>query len=113
MARFLGFDNIAEGDVSGAVAETAWGRLPVPAGVADGPCRVLVRPSGVRLVPAEGAALRCEVVSRTFRGGRVGVVLRPERGPGLEAECGLADTPDRGARVGVAFAADDVTVLDA
>ena len=113
VARFLGFDNIAEADVRGAVAGTAWGDLPVPAAVPDGPCRVLVRPGGVRLVPLEGAALRCEVVSRTFRGGRAGVVLRPERGPALEAECALADAPEPGARVGVAFAAQDVTVLDA
>ena len=112
VARFLGFDNIADGVVGGAVAVTDWGEVPVPDGVEDGPCRLLVRPSGVRLGPVEGAALRGEVVSRTFRGGHVGVVLRPERGPGLDAECGLGDTPPLGAMVGVGFAVDDVVLLD-
>jgi thiamine transport system ATP-binding protein len=111
-ARFLGFDNIADAVVSGGTAVTPWGKLPVPEGTADGPCQVLVRPTGVRLGPAERAALRGEVVSRTFRGGHVGVVLRPERGPRLEAESALGDTPEPGAVVGLDFTARDIVVLD-
>lgn len=109
VARFLGFDAIADAVVAGGTAVTDWGRLPVPAGTPDGPCRLLVRPTGV-LLSAEGA-LRCEVVARTFRGGHVAVRLRPERGPLLEAECALRAAPREGATVGVDFDPEDVVVL--
>ncbi|MEU3188012.1 ABC transporter ATP-binding protein [Streptomyces sp. NPDC006923] len=110
VARFLGFDNVLEATVSGESADTAWGRIPVPRGSAQGGRTVLVRPDGVRLAdPAEG--LRCTVEARTFRGSRVAVLLRPDGGPGLEAECGLRDAPEVGATVGAVFAAEDVVVL--
>jgi thiamine transport system ATP-binding protein len=111
VARFLGFDTIADAVVAGGAAVTDWGRLPVPAGTQEGPCRLLVRPTGVRL-SAEGT-LRCEVVARTFRGGHVAVTLRPERGPHLEAECALRDAPREGAAVCVGFDPEDVVVLHA
>ncbi|MFJ2956686.1 ABC transporter ATP-binding protein [Streptomyces sp. NPDC087270] len=111
VARFLGFDNITGGTVSGAVAVTAWGELPVPDGTPDGEHLILVRPSGVRLGPPDTAGLPCEVTSRTFRGGHVGVMLRPERGPALEAECALREAPELGASVGASFEAADVVVL--
>ncbi|WP_435173596.1 ABC transporter ATP-binding protein [Actinacidiphila sp. bgisy145] len=111
VARFLGFDNITDAVVSGGVAVTAWGKLAVPDGTPDGEHRLLVRPSGVRLGPADGAGPRCEVVSRTFRGGHVGVLLQPAQGPALEAECALRDAPEIGARVGAVFAPEDVVVL--
>ena len=110
VARFLGFDAIADAVVSGGAAACAWGALPVPAGTPEGPCRLLVRPTGVRLT-AGGGALRCTVVARAFRGGRVAVTLRPEHGPQLEAECALRDAPREGAAVGVAFDPEDVVVL--
>jgi thiamine transport system ATP-binding protein len=109
VARFLGFDTIADAVVSGGTAATEWGPLPVPEGTADGPCRLLVRPTGV-LLSGEGA-LRCEVVARTFRGGHVGVRLRPERGPLLEAECALRAAPREGETVGVRFDPGDIVVL--
>ncbi|MFD3947409.1 ABC transporter ATP-binding protein [Streptomyces sp. NPDC058579] len=110
VARFLGFDNIVPGTVSGAAAETAWGKIPVPDGSPQGAREVLVRPAGVRLVaPADG--LTCAVESRTFRGTHVAVLLRPAEGPPLEAECALRDAPEVGAEVGVTFAADEVVVL--
>jgi thiamine transport system ATP-binding protein len=83
----------------------------VPDGTPEGPCRLLVRPTGVRLGPP-GDGLTCEVVARTFRGGHVAVLLRPDRGPVLEAECALREAPREGARVGVGFAAEDVVALD-
>ncbi|WP_329141156.1 ABC transporter ATP-binding protein [Streptomyces sp. NBC_01476] len=110
VARFLGFENITDATVQGTVAVTEWGKLPVPDGTAQGPVKLLVRPTGV-LLGAPGTGLTCEVVARTFRGGHVAVLLRPERGPALEAECGLREAPDEGARVGVSFAAEDVVVL--
>ncbi|MEU9013200.1 ABC transporter ATP-binding protein [Streptomyces sp. NPDC048479] len=110
VARFLGFDNVVAATVSGAAADTPWGKVPVPEDAPQGARQVLVRPAGVRLVPpAEG--LRCTVEARTFRGSHVAVQLRPDDGPQLEAECSLLDAPEVGATVGVVFAAEDVVVL--
>ncbi|MGW3397098.1 ABC transporter ATP-binding protein [Streptomyces hydrogenans] len=111
VARFLGFENVVPATVSGAVAETAWGRIPVPEGSAQGERTLLVRPAGVR-VAAAGGGLACRVESRTFRGHHVTVVLRPADGPPLEAECAPREVPEEGAEVAVAFRAEDVVVLD-
>ncbi|MEU6299578.1 ABC transporter ATP-binding protein [Streptomyces erythrochromogenes] len=108
VARFLGFENVVPATVTGTVAATAWGEVPVPAGSAEGPQRLLVRPAGVAL---RETGLRCEVVSRTFRGTHVALLLRPESGPALEAECGLAGAPAVGDRVAVAFTPAEVVVL--
>ncbi|MGP3981182.1 ABC transporter ATP-binding protein [Streptomyces sp. KR80] len=110
VARFLGFDNVVEATVRGAVAQTPWGELPVPEGSAQGPCRLLVRPAGVRLTSVtEGLA--CTVAARSFRGNHVALLLRPDNGPHLEAACALRDAPEPGERVGAAFEAEDVVVL--
>lgn len=112
VARFLGFDNVVEATVQGGAAATPWGPVPVPDGTADGPCRLLVRPAGVRLTAAPDG-LRATVESRTFRGTHVSLLLRPAGGPQLEAACTLRDAPEVGERVGLAFAERDVVVLDA
>ncbi|MFF3321066.1 ABC transporter ATP-binding protein [Streptomyces sp. NPDC002889] len=110
VARFLGFDNVVAATVRGAVADTVWGEVPVPVGFVKGPCRVLIRPSGVRVGPvADG--LRCTVTSRTFRGTHVALRLRPQGAPPLEAECGLHQAPEPGTEVGVTFAPAEVVVL--
>ncbi|MET8970879.1 ABC transporter ATP-binding protein [Streptomyces hydrogenans] len=111
VARFLGFENVVPATVSGAVAETAWGRIPVPEGSAQGERTLLVRPTGVR-VAAAGGGLACRVESRTFRGHHVTVVLRPADGPPLEAEFAPREVPEVGAEVAVVFRAEDVVVLD-
>ncbi|WP_240136851.1 ABC transporter ATP-binding protein [Streptomyces sp. MUM 178J] len=115
VARFLGFDNIVDATVSGAAADTPWGKIPVPDGSPQGARKLLVRPAGVRLVPpAEG--LRCTVEARTFRGTHVAVLLRPRMpaadGPPLEAECPLRDAPATGAETGVVFSAEEAVVLE-
>ncbi|MFE5632086.1 ABC transporter ATP-binding protein [Streptomyces sp. NPDC056543] len=110
VARFLGFDNVVPGTVSGAAADTVWGKIPVPDGSPEGARQILVRPGGVRLVPpADGLA--CTVEARTFRGTHVAVLLRPAEGPPLEAECTLQGAPEEGTEVGVTFAPDEVVVL--
>lgn len=111
VARFLGFDNVVAATVSGAAADTVWGKIPVPDGAPQGDCQVLVRPAGVRLGDA-AEGLPCTVEGLTFRGNHVAVRLRPADGQMLEAECSLREAPREGALVGVTFAADDVVVLD-
>ncbi|MFE7076010.1 ABC transporter ATP-binding protein [Streptomyces sp. NPDC057620] len=110
VARFLGFENVTGAVVSGDVADTPWGKLPVPSGTSQGEVTLLVRPAGVRLVPA-AEGLRCAVAARTFRGTHVAVRLQPEGAPRIEAACALRDAPGVGEEVGVAFDAADVVVL--
>ena len=110
VARFLGFDNVVPATVSGEAADTVWGKIPVPGGTPAGPCRLLVRPAGVRPVPVPDG-LPCTVTARTFRGDRVVLRLRPHEGPLLEASCGPAEAPEPGTEVGVVFAAGEVVRL--
>jgi thiamine transport system ATP-binding protein len=113
VARFLGFENVVEATVRNEVADTPWGRLPVPEGAPQGEQRVLVRPAGVRLTAPEDG-LSCTVIGRTFRGGpssAVSLMLQPENAPALEASCALPDAPEPEERVGVAFDVHDVVVL--
>ncbi|GLF99019.1 ABC transporter ATP-binding protein [Streptomyces yaizuensis] len=111
VARFLGFDNVVPATVSGAVADTVWGRVPVPAGSPEGARTLLIRPGGIRVGPA-ATGLRCVAEAAVFRGDHVAVRLRPAEGPALEAELSLGEAPREGAEVGVVFAAGDVVVLD-
>lgn len=110
VARFLGFDNLVDATVTGTAADTVWGKVPVPEDSHQGECELLVRPAGVRIGgPEEG--LRCTVGVRTFRGHHVTVALHPGDGPSLQAECGLRDTPQEGAAVGVTFDPAETVVL--
>ncbi|GAA2963554.1 ABC transporter ATP-binding protein [Kitasatospora cinereorecta] len=111
VARFLGFDNVVEATVTGTAADTVWGKVPVPDGSPGGRCELLVRPAGVRIGGPEDG-LRCTVGPRVFRGHHVAVTLYPGGGgPALEAECGLRETPQEGAVVGVTFDAAETVVL--
>ena len=110
VARFLGFDNVTEASVSGQAADTPWGKLPVPEDAPQGTRTVLVRPAGVRVVPAD-EGLRCTVTARTFRGTHVAVHLQPEGAPRLEAACALRAAPEVGDAVGVEFDAAEIVVL--
>ncbi|MEE1931119.1 ABC transporter ATP-binding protein [Streptomyces sp. TRM 70351] len=112
VARFLGFANVVSGTVRGSRARTPWGAVPVPPGTPQGPCALLVRPTGVRLAGAgEVEGLRGTVAARTFRGDHVVVLLDVERGPRLEAACPLREAPATGASVTVTFAEEDVVRL--
>ncbi|WP_418959392.1 ABC transporter ATP-binding protein [Streptomyces tritici] len=110
VARFLGFDNVVPATVTGESADTPWGKIPVPPGSPQGERRLMVRPMGVRVVPA-GQGLPCTVAGRTFRGHHAALLLHPSDAPPLEAEVPLRTAPEPGARVGVDFAADEVVLL--
>lgn len=110
VARFLGFDNVVEAVVSGQVADTPWGKVPVPEGSLQGGCALLVRPAGVRLVDA-AEGVRCVVAARTFRGTHVAVQLQPAGAARLEAACALRAAPEVGEEVGVVFDVAEVVVL--
>ncbi|MDN0199734.1 ABC transporter ATP-binding protein [Streptomyces sp. S.PNR 29] len=110
VARFLGFENVVEATVAGEAADTPWGKVPVAEDAPQGARTLLVRPAGVRLVPAD-EGLRCTVTARTFKGTHVAVHLQPEDAPRLEAACALRVAPEVGAQVGVEFDAAEIVVL--
>ncbi|WP_324788898.1 ABC transporter ATP-binding protein [Streptomyces sp. H51] len=110
VARFLGFENVVEATVSGHAADTPWGKVPVAEDASPGTRTLLVRPAGVRLVPAD-EGLRCTVAARTFKGTHVALHLQPRDAPRLEAACALREAPEAGATVGVRFDAAEVVVL--
>ncbi|RMI40620.1 ABC transporter ATP-binding protein [Streptomyces triticirhizae] len=118
VARFLGFRNVVTATVGGGEARTPWGAVRVSTGptadVGPGERTLLVRPSGVRLSPAdEGAPLTGTVAARTFRGDHVLVLVQPAGGgPELEASCALREAPGVGATVGVSLDPGEVVVLD-
>ncbi|MGW3987292.1 ABC transporter ATP-binding protein [Streptomyces sp. NPDC004830] len=111
VARFLGFENVVAATVGAEAADTPWGKVPVPPDAPQGSRTLLVRPAGVRLVPA-GQGLPCTVAARTFRGTHVAVHLQPEDAPRLEAACTLRSAPAVGERVGVEFDGAEIVVLD-
>ncbi|MFY4718482.1 ABC transporter ATP-binding protein [Streptomyces sp. LaBMicrA B280] len=111
VAHFLGFENVVPATVSGTVADSPWGKLPVPQDAPQGARTLLVRPAGVRLVPAD-TGLTCTVAARTFKGTHVAVHLQPQDGPRLEAACALRDAPESGDTVGAEFDAAEIVVLD-
>ncbi|MFE9775706.1 ABC transporter ATP-binding protein [Streptomyces sp. NPDC005931] len=110
VARFLGFENVVDATVGADVAVTPWGKVPVPGDAPQGARTLLVRPAGVRLVPAD-AGLRCTVAARTFRGTHVAVHLQPQDAPRLEAACALRSAPEVGEEVGVEFDVAEIVVL--
>lgn len=110
VARFLGFDNVVGATIAGEAADTPWGKLPVPEDAPQGTRTLLVRPAGVRLLPAD-EGLRCTVAARTFKGTHVAVQLQPEDAPRLEAACALREAPEVGSVVGVEFDAAEMVVL--
>jgi thiamine transport system ATP-binding protein len=110
VARFLGFENVVEARVDGEAAITPWGKVPVPDDAPQGPHTLLVRPAGVRLLPAD-EGLRCHVAARTFRGTHVTVHLQPPDAPPLEAACPLRSAPETGDEVGVEFDPAEIVVL--
>ncbi|MFJ1655235.1 ABC transporter ATP-binding protein [Streptomyces sp. NPDC088337] len=111
VARFLGFENVVEASVDGEVAVTPWGKVPVPVGSVQGSRTLLVRPAGVRLVPAD-EGLPCTVTARTFKGTHVTVHLQPANAPRLEAACALRTAPEVGDEVAVEFDTAEILVME-
>ncbi|GAB3121944.1 ABC transporter ATP-binding protein [Streptomyces calidiresistens] len=131
VARFLGFRNLVPVEAVGERrVRSPWGEIPfdpVPgtgsSGLPEtwrGRAQLLVRPGGVRIIggatdPVDDAGAgdagagagtatpRCVVTGRTFRGDHVVLVLRPERGPTVEAACPLRGAPEEGEVVRIRF----------
>jgi ABC-type Fe3+/spermidine/putrescine transport system ATPase subunit len=80
VARFIGMNNIFEGQVTDGRAETPIGEFQVD-WEPDGQVQVLVRPDQAVLNPPEGAQITGEVLDVTFRGetSRISLGVKGER----------------------------------
>lgn len=103
-ARFLGFRNVADGRLVGALLETPWGRLPAGGsgeGVADGPVTVVLRPAA--LVPAIDGPIRGRVGARRFRGDHVLLLIEVDGAPQLHVEAREGELPMVGHEIALAL----------
>jgi len=103
-ARFLGFSNVVDVQVSGGVATASWGSFEV-SDLADGDHEVVVREGAVTL----GGSMRGVVTQRSFRGGHYRVTIGLNDGSTLEAE--LDDEPEIGSDFSFGIDPDGVVGL--
>ncbi|CAN5703305.1 ABC transporter ATP-binding protein [soil metagenome] len=113
VARFLGFRNVTSAAVRSGRAATPWGTVPVPAGVPDGECRLIVRPTA--FVPDAAGAIRGLVTARLFRGDHVRLELAVGSGhaPPLEVEARWDPLPSPGDRLTLRVEPEGVLLLPA
>ena len=80
LASFIGEANLLDGVLSGGVADTALGGLPVDPAVTapEGKVTVLVRPEQIGFGPDDGG-ITARVISFDYHGHDVVVHLRPEQ----------------------------------
>jgi thiamine transport system ATP-binding protein len=92
--------------VRDGAAHTPAGVLPVPAGTADGPARLVVRPDALR--PDPSGPVEAAVESVTFRGSDSLAVLSAG---GVRLEAAMGEAPSPGERIRFAVDPAGVTVL--
>jgi iron(III) transport system ATP-binding protein len=99
VAEFVGAAVVLAGVVQDGAAACALGRLVAPAGSAQGPVRVLVRPEQIELHPpgAEGAA--AQVLDVSYFGHDATVRLRLPEGEQVVARVSGPGLPETGAQV--------------
>jgi thiamine transport system ATP-binding protein len=109
VARFLGFDNIADATIADGIAETSFGRFAITDG-RSGRHRVVVRPDGFAL--STSGTIEGTVVARAFRGGHY--QLQVATGPGalLAMEIDEHPVPLVGEVVSLRIDPEAVVVLD-
>ncbi len=95
VARFLGFENLADARVQDGVAATPWGAVATD--LPDGHHRIVLRPDAIRL--DEEGALVGEIEETTFGTGETRVLVRCLGEPLVVEERGQAPPPGTSVRV--------------
>lgn len=111
-ARFLGFRNVAQAQVTATGIETAWGRLPlelVPSPPDPGRVSVVLRPAALAL-SADGP-IRGRVVTRRFAGDHVLLVVGVSDAPPLHVEAREGDLPAVGDEIALEVRRGGVHVI--
>jgi thiamine transport system ATP-binding protein len=102
IARFLGLGPVLDATITGHVATTQWGTLPVESVVEPGPARVVLRPEALSIEPV--GALAGVVADIAFRGARLTARVMLDAGPSLDVPVTSDSPPAVGTRVAVAVA---------
>jgi thiamine transport system ATP-binding protein len=110
VARFLGFTNVFEVEVSRGLATTPAGSFTTERG--DGPACVVLRPDALTLAPLESADAVGEARTAGFRGDHFLVPVRLQTGAVVEVVVRSAGVPAPGDRVGVRVDRAAVLVID-
>ena len=107
-ARFLGFQNVGDAEVTDGIAHTEWGDLALKS-AADGDATLVLRPEALSL-SVEGA-IHGSVAARRFHGDHVRVVVTTTGGAPLELEVRDGSIPQVGQEVSIAVDTDRINVL--
>jgi thiamine transport system ATP-binding protein len=111
VARFLGFGPVLAGTITGGVAKTRWGALPIGPTPANGAAHFVLRPDALSLAP-DGVLVG--VVSDVgFRGAQLRVRVSLESGPSLDVAVDARAAPALGSLVSVAVAPGGVLAYPA
>ena len=105
VARFLGFENFADGEVKAGSATTPWGAIPTH--LPDGRHRVVIRPDGAALSPT--GTLAGTVEATTFVAGQTRVEVTCSGHPLVVHTAGTG--PLKGTRVRVEIDPERVVTL--
>ncbi len=111
VARFLGFRNVTLASVRDGRAETPWGTVPLPAGVPDGECRLVLRPTA--FVPDPDGTIRGLVTARLFRGDHLRLELAVRTASPLDVEARWDPLPSPGDQLALRIEPEGVIVLPA
>ena len=109
VARFLGFDNIADAKIVAGVAESSFGKFGINGDV-TGSHRLVIRPDGFTVSTA--GPIQGTVVARSFRGGHYRLQVATRAGILLEMEIDEPPVPVMGETVTLNIDPDAVVVLD-
>lgn len=114
VATFLGSANLLDGECVQVGGETRlrlpMADLPAPAGVATGPCRVMLRPEDLTVVEDGCGHLRGEVASAVFLGNQARLVVK-SGGCALSVDAGNETMPSPGSQISLRVSEHKVCIL--
>ena len=76
VARFFGGHNFVRGKADGTVFQSALGPLTLPAGMAQGPAVLTIRPEAIRIGAGATNTLNAQVIDSIYRGTQTQLKLR-------------------------------------
>ncbi len=109
VARFLGFHNVADGEVRDGFAITPWANLPVHGDVPAGRATLLVRSDALRI--ADVGPIHGVVTARRFRGDHMLLTVTVGEAPSLEVEVPVGSAHKVGDAVELAVDPGAIVVL--
>lgn len=115
VADFLGSANLLEGECTkteeGLRLRFPFSDLPAPAGTAPGPCRIMLRPEDILIVPEGSGQIHATVVSTVFLGSRASLTVTAAGCP-LTVDVSNEAIPAEGETVSLRVRHDRLRILN-